>query len=389
MNFTVSFVNDGLVDIEAITTFGVSSKEGDNPIGYFGTGFKYAIAVFLRAGCTVKLYRGEELYTFGVERKKIRADEFDVVTMNGESLGFTTQLGCNWAPWQGFRELWCNALDEGGYLCAGAAEIAADKTIVTVTGAVIHTTYIDRAHIVLLEEPWKTIEGVEIHRRPSAHMYYRGVRVGELTRPSLYTYNVVSDPLTLTEDRTLKSIWDWNWAVSKAAAAVDNARFARDWLTAASITYEGNTGLTTSNLGPVMREVLENLDFSLIRNPRVHELYERVFGYATKPTATETATSEAEVIDKSLRHLASMGILVTHPIEVVDDLPDSCLGLARDDTIFIARRTFMRGTKMVAGTIMEEHIHLHTGLADETRGLQDYLVDLAVTLGEKITQVTL
>ena len=36
---SIIFENPGTVDLRAVTTFGVSVKESDNPIGYFGTGF--------------------------------------------------------------------------------------------------------------------------------------------------------------------------------------------------------------------------------------------------------------------------------------------------------------------------------------------------------------
>src|ERR1700733_12022356 len=49
----IVFENYGEIEIDAITTFGVSVKEGPNPIGFFGTGLKYAVAVLLRHGCKV------------------------------------------------------------------------------------------------------------------------------------------------------------------------------------------------------------------------------------------------------------------------------------------------------------------------------------------------
>ena len=85
----VCFVNRGTIDPRSITTFGVNSKEGGNPIGFFGTGLKYAIAVLLRLGHEVTLYSDAKKYVFGVEETKIRNDQFRIVTMNGAPLAFT------------------------------------------------------------------------------------------------------------------------------------------------------------------------------------------------------------------------------------------------------------------------------------------------------------
>ena len=42
----------------AIRTLGVSVKVGDSPIGYFGTGLKFALATILRKGGEIVLKRG-------------------------------------------------------------------------------------------------------------------------------------------------------------------------------------------------------------------------------------------------------------------------------------------------------------------------------------------
>ena len=49
----------GLIDLRAFTTFGVNSKPNSkNPIGYFGTGLKYAVAVLARHKCPVTVWIG-------------------------------------------------------------------------------------------------------------------------------------------------------------------------------------------------------------------------------------------------------------------------------------------------------------------------------------------
>ena len=42
MNYVI-FQNEGLVDLRAVTSFGVSSKETSDAIGYFGTGLLLAM----------------------------------------------------------------------------------------------------------------------------------------------------------------------------------------------------------------------------------------------------------------------------------------------------------------------------------------------------------
>ena len=108
------FMNDAHFDPDAMMTFGVSAKSNADAIGYFGTGFKYAVAIILRLGGQITVESGGEIYTFATTTKTIRNKDFDIVTLNGANAGFTTHLGVNWEPWQAFRELWANCMDEQG-----------------------------------------------------------------------------------------------------------------------------------------------------------------------------------------------------------------------------------------------------------------------------------
>ena len=66
------------------------------------------------------------------------------------------------------------------------------------------------------------------------------------------------------------------------------------------------------------------------------------------------------------------------PIILVDSLGPNTLGLAKEGKIYLAASVFDRGLHYVCSTLLEEYIHLDTGLEDETRGLQTYLFDLLI-----------
>lgn len=61
---TVYFANAGLIDLDVIRVMGVSVKTGPNPIGYFGTGLKFALSTLLRTGHRVVMTRGGERIEF-------------------------------------------------------------------------------------------------------------------------------------------------------------------------------------------------------------------------------------------------------------------------------------------------------------------------------------
>jgi hypothetical protein len=219
----VAFRTPGLIPLESFTTFGVNVKPmTTSPFGYFGTGLKYAIAVALRFGCRIVLWRGQTRYEFFVSKQDFRGKDFNFVRMKRqtqrllelrrafyEKLPFTTELGRNWELWQAFRELETNTRDEGGstYLLERAPvshEFYPNETLILVEGDRFVDEFLDMGKHFL--EGGKTLredEDIQIIDRPSKHIYYRGVRIMDLKDEAEFTYNILRH-VDLTEDRTAK-----------------------------------------------------------------------------------------------------------------------------------------------------------------------------------------
>lgn len=225
MTRAVVFKTPGLIDIRAFTMFGVNSKpNSENPIGYFGTGLKYAIAVLLREKCQVEVWIGSTKHTFYQSDMKFRDKEFvgirmkretlrlgNLIGKNTQILPFTTELGKNWGLWQAFRELETNTRDEGGLTflnSSGETWIGEkDLTYIVVTGEAFvgefegrDKTFLPISERTLVYETPK----MQVFNGESKHIYYRGMRVLDLPaeKPSKYTYNIL-ESTSLTEDRTL------------------------------------------------------------------------------------------------------------------------------------------------------------------------------------------
>ena len=170
----IFFYNDGILDINSALIFGVSAKEGNNPIGRFGTGLKYAISIILRLGGSISINSGGELYAFGVKAINARGKEFHVVTMNGVDCGFTNHLGSHWEPWQAYRELYCNALDEGGGVTEEFPSSA--DTVISVECDSISRAHLNRDKYFIDSAPIYSDGVIEIHEGGRPFHYYRGMR---------------------------------------------------------------------------------------------------------------------------------------------------------------------------------------------------------------------
>lgn len=107
--------NDGVLDENLIFLMGASTKHNDlSKIGQFGTGLKYSLTWLLRNNVDFKLFLGGKQVVIDTVQMNVRQNSFDVVRIDGRESSVTTKMGQDWKAWMILRELWCNAIDEGG-----------------------------------------------------------------------------------------------------------------------------------------------------------------------------------------------------------------------------------------------------------------------------------
>lgn len=391
---SIVFSNRGVISRKAVTAFGVSSKERPGAIGYFGTGLKYAIAILLREGCAVTISSDKEVWRFGLSKRKVRVDTFQFVTLNGRALEFTTELGKNWELWMAFRELYCNVLDEGGGVGYRDEEATAaitgvpGMTTVIVEGERFEEVWKERNSVILQSEPLEKTERVWVHPGPSKYVYYKGVRVHTLLRPSLYTYNIQS-ALELTEDRTLKQPWMAAYHVQQAVHQMTNRDAITTILTAPRDTFEHEqldysyvpvSGTFEEVAVPLVQGMSQKVNRSLLVACRT-ALHTKM----KQDPPTDLSAVDAARLRKAVSFCRRVGYPVDeYPIKTSDFLGEDTLGMAQDGVIFVTRKAFSMGTKQLAGTLVEEFLHLRYGLLDETRAMQNHLMDALVTMGESM-----
>lgn len=368
---TIYFANSGCIDLDTIRTMGVSVKN-EGAIGYFGTGIKYALATLLRTGHRVELDIQDKTYKFTTAPKEIRGKEFQMIYMDDEQLAFTTDLGRDWEVWMAYRELHSNCLDEGGKISKTAW---AGETTWRISGGTINEAFENRHKIFVHGEPSWVGDGVEVYRGASSYVFYRGVRVFQLPKPSRMTFNITAQ-LDLTEDRTAKSGWDVNYKLASRLPTIADPEFCAKLLRPGKDTYDQS--LEFHHCGSPSEEFLDeaakhitNARFSphakelLLRNRKV------VAEDEIKPTPDEENT-----IKEAIDILEVLNCRMhRHEIKFVEHLGAGVYGRMQDGNIFIARQTIANGRDFLAITLWEEYLHRDLGLDDETRAMQQYLFD--------------
>jgi len=386
------FENEGEIDVRAIKTHGVNSKEGETPFGYFGTGLKIAIGILLRNKQKVTIQSGLEVYEFDLKPVRIRVDDFEIVTMNVEELGFTSQVGKDWKLWMAYRELYCNVMDEQGKVFSTSTmpEPSLGKTKVVVEGNEFSKVHASRSAFILATTPIESFPTIDVHAGPSDCVFYQGIKVGKLAynENSLFTYNL-KQKLDLTEDRTLLYTFQARNLVERAVLLSENEDFLRRVLTAPDGAAEN--GLNFKDEGEPSVSFLKvaaelyadkskRMNFSAVAVLKAHTLTKTL-----EPQAVSLNPVEEKQLERAIDFCRFLRFPVDDkPIIVVETLGGSVIGLAENDKIYISRQAFDMGTKMVANTLIEEYIHLHYGFADCSRAMQNFLFNKMVSLGEQL-----
>jgi hypothetical protein len=378
---SVYFCNPGLIDLAAVRTLGVSVKDNDSAIGYFGTGLKFAIATILRHGGEIKLYRGDEVHTIGSEKVCIRGEDFEVVTLDGEQLGFTTQLGRDWQPWMAYRELASNALDEGGsYGLFDGSSCRALETMFVVSGGGIQEANAEAASILLQTEPIYKNEDIELHPGDGRQIFYRGVRVGDLPDPSVYRINLLGK-IALTEDRTYSNIWEVYSRMVRGIAKISDEKILQRILTAGKNFLEHGRSFPAEYCSDAFKTVAGNLRSTVsdmtTANPSAIKIAEELALCNLGPSESiSLSTVEQGQFERAISILYRAGYDIRkYEIVIVETLGPGVYGLAKEEKIFISRQAFQKGTHEIASTLLEEFAHLSTGFNDFDRSLQSWLFD--------------
>lgn len=388
----VLFENDGEIDVRAITTFGVSVKDSTTAIGYFGTGIKYAIAILLRQGHTITIYSGENKYCFSTKVENIRGKDFDIIHMNDQPLGFTTEQGKTWQMWMAVREIVCNCTDEKGSHKVYDGEVIGEvgKTKILVEGSEFESEYLNRSSFLIEGKPKYEIGNLQVFEGVTNSFFYKGVRVHEAEKPFKYTYNILSG-ITLTEDRTMRySNYDLNHTFAASLMKVEDDEIISSLVHCGKEFEEyglGYHGTPSRQLAEAVSQyegvVMDKLPPSLKA-----KCSPSLFTVLEKTSQCELNKVQQMQLELAIDFLKDIGFNVSeYPVKVMQDLGSSVLGLAdqKSRKIYLSRNVFDLGTKYVAGTLYEEWIHIHHNVEDETRAFQDVVINHLMGVGEQLT----
>lgn len=395
MTSSIFFSNPGHMDILAATTLGVNAKTNDSPIGYFGTGLKYAIATLLRNGHVIRISIGKTLHTFSASPMESRGTTFEIVEMmiNGKerrTLGFTTALGKNWGIREAYREIYSNMLDEGGEFTT--SHRGEGFTTIEVQGkefSEFHPKRDDASTGIILptnltDKLVYKNEAVEIYDHPGEQFYYKGFATLKIN--TLQTYNYL-DGMQLTEDRTV-DIWSVRARVMQLACYHELPTSVMEkLLLAPSNCFENSLNFSYEFPAPSNLEAMESLvqQYGELVNPsarkRLFELGRKNKKNFKVVPGNDLTPDERDVVESCVLLLYEHGLKMVWSLEIVEDLPDDQWGHwdRADRKIRIVRR-ILASRRQFLCTLLEEVFHARSDAQDFTREFQNYFLTSVAAL---------
>lgn len=406
--------NNGILDIRLVALMGGTTKANDIfKIGQFGTGLKYTLAFLFRQNLGFKIFLGEQEVKVHIEVEKIREEDFEIICINGHRTSITTRMGVDWKPWMILRELWCNALDEGG---------AVKDICYEPVGTPDTTTFyiqIDRdiqevldqwnKYFIHEQEPIFANENYAIY--PAGEhlcIYKQGVLIHEATdEKSIFSYDLKS--ATLNELRQFQGSASMAVALCLQAANEKAASYFLENVTEEH--FEGDNKMdynwwgsfsdswqkVIGNAKLIYQKVLDDIkargntpdESALIVVPKVvYKALTKQFEGIGALRLADQVGEFYENYDEKLEKRIKQGLTILESCEYfIHPELEFIYGIFEDKTvqakikidekkIYISQNLLQRPLFDIVTTLVEENEHYNTGLSDKTREFQQHFIDL-------------
>ena len=200
--------NTGQLDTRILSLMGGTTKrENSDKIGTFGTGLKYSMAYLVRNNIDFKIFTGTTEIKLGTETENISDTNFNIITVNGVRTSITDSMGHDWTPWMIVREIYSNALDEGGASYEITEEITGEdgntSIYIELTAEFLQVYNNWNDYFIVGKESFYEDSFVKIYpQKGGLKIYKQGILVKSLKTESLFNYDIKN--ATLNELREYK-----------------------------------------------------------------------------------------------------------------------------------------------------------------------------------------
>lgn len=427
MNY-IKITNRGQIEPQALHLVGASTKRNDaSKIGQFGSGNKYALAYLIRNQYNPKIYSGTQEIEISTVKESFRGEEFNIVCINGEKTSITSEMGKDWKFWQAVREIYCNAIDEGGHSIEFVQNIEPiegfTQFYIENKGEVMEfmsnfDTFFANPNKVLFE-----CEHGRILKKSgtTANIFRKGIRCHNSQKQSSYDYDFSN--IAVNEDRLVMYSWQIDEKIWKLIYSCTDKEVIRNIIckTDSSDFIEGCisdiASIDSSHMSNEFKEVLSDLKIapkgmSGLLNAEEYastvvvptKVFESVRGVLSDDNVASkfrissngaffrkieyTKLYEA-TMTKALEFLKEVGMEIPYEIHLAVFDNKNILGCAYKGEIFVSETCMEKGINEVVNTLIEEYIHIKYEVQDETRVMQTALITEWIAYMKKVNAYVL
>lgn len=410
----VQIQNDGEIEFGGLHLMGISSKRGDSEkIGFFGSGNKYSIALLLREKIPFKIYSGKKEVKFSTETVVFRGQTYEQIAINGELTSLTTSMGIDWETWFAVREMYCNAVDEGGakMTVSNAPKGEVGKTTIFIELTDKLNEFFSRVDKYILVDKSKMLSeaktqygNVEVYSSDGKELvcYRKGIRIFPKNQiVSMFYYNF--DRIEINESRVYKYEHEVKERIAAFLANTDRKDIISHYLNKWKGSYEADAKweYVSDSLSETWHEILkeqrvypESLamdtgDYEGKKNAFIvpDKLAEKIanqfedvnvvgMGKSKHYEVVEMTEAEKIKLHKAKDQLTKIGFNITSEIKLAVTTTKDVIAWydMESDTIYHTRKYLAEhDLREVKNTLVEEHLHSQ-GHQDGQRAFVTFLI---------------
>lgn len=415
--------NTGEIEPQALHLVGASTKRNDSTkIGQFGSGNKYAMAFLLRNNYGLRVFSGITEITIDTKPEQFRDNSYNVIFINGEKTSITTEMGKDWKFWQAIREIYCNALDEGGHALDFVQDIKPEPGVtqfyINNTGDVMDFMLnIDNYFALNKKVLFECSVGRILEKSGNtANIYRKGIRCHNSQKPSCYDYDF--NEIAINEDRLVM----YNWQIEEKMwdmiyQCTDQEVIKNILIHSGNGEYlEGSlsdiSSLSTSSISEEFKEVVSDIKLapkglSGLLDPDEFgcttiiptKIFESVRAFISDDDVAnkfqmnnsgavfrkiQRTLLHDETLRKAFDFLKEVGFEIPYEVHVCVFDEKKILGCAHQGEIYLSDVCMEKGVAEVVNTLIEEYIHIKYDCEDKTRKMQTAIITEFVSYMQKV-----